>query len=210
MSSASTSSTDEWLDPDTALHPKMQLFISFDLIGSTAIKQKARDDEGGSLAWVKHISDFLAEIPVIYVSSYEDIVRRCCTVTECVNSDKSCLLKESDYYQNIEVWKYIGDEAVLTTELKCDKGKQPLLHLLAVRNALDVLNQKFEKTPDRMSFKGCVWVAGFPVGNVAMDLPMSRGSGEKIRDYLGPSIDIGFRLAHHSTEERIADRKSVV
>jgi hypothetical protein len=202
LNNASASQSDGWAHPDKKLQPKMRLFISFDVIDSTAIKRKERDKELHRSAWAEHFSDFLTETPVLYASCYEKVMKELCPVKECRKSlGTCCLYKKSRKYHRVKVWKYIGDEVVLTTELTC--REQPLLHLFAVRDAVHELNKKFSER-GAISCKACVWTAGFPVGNIEVAFPEYQERKRKVRDYLGASVDFGFRLAKYSKRERIA------
>ena len=47
-----------------------------------------------------------------------------------------------------------------------------------------------------LPLKGTAWLAGFPVTNMVIEFP------DIGRDYVGPSIDLGFRLAGRATRKK--------
>jgi len=107
----------------------------------------------------------------------------------------------------IGVWKYIGDEVMLMTELTCDVY-QSSIHVLALAETIKQINNEYKNKPLNNDENNILqvkvlctaWVAGFPVDNIEIAPP---SGGRKEKDYLGPLIDLGFRLSKFSTKDRL-------
>jgi len=197
-----------WADKPLGQFPKQLLFISFDAIDSTKLKTDLQNDGKPNVIWAKPLVAFLAEATVIFQSKFSEKADRC-HKKQCGDTCSKASLPK---YPNITVWKYIGDEVILTAELKCVHQPHMLVH--AARDTVGELNKLFKSdgykpTPDKaLEFKSTMWVAGFPSANIELDLPGP--DNRPLKDYFGPSIDLGFRLAQHSTRSRIVLSASLV
>src|SRR5207253_1297681 len=61
----------------------------------------------------------------------------------------------------------------------------------------------FSEVPLRL--KATSWVASFPEPNIEIVISeMSDGSGRGYRDFIGPDIDLGFRISHLARPSTIA------
>lgn len=97
-------------------------------------------------------------------------------------------------------WKSAGDELLFTAKLDDEADIIQLVNKLI--DAIKRHNQGFN-LPDKekdLAVKGALWVAGFPVVNAIIP----DDDGRKGPDYLGPSIDAGFRICRFSTATRVA------
>lgn len=109
-----------------------------------------------------------------------------------------------------QLWKYNGDEILLQTTLS--DYRQVLTHIMALRLVIERWRESWperlprehaadhlRKRPFPLDLKGTAWLAGFPVINStiwkAREVPL---------DFIGPQVDLGFRLA------RFASRTSLV
>jgi len=187
-----------WSEYSNQYHPKQRIFLSIDAIGSTKLKVDAakRGHTIGAVA-TNFVNAFLPEVPVIYKNNFLGACNK-----YCQNCSEQC----TDTALPI-VWKYIGDEVVLVAELTCIK-RQASLHILALAQTIKDLNASFAKQPDelfqKLRFKGTAWVAGFPVTNIELELLSGSGTKEcSTRDFLGPSIDLGFRLSKLASDDRL-------
>lgn len=96
-------------------------------------------------------------------------------------------------------WKALGDELVYAIEVT--KREQIHQCICAFLGALRLHDEKLAKEK-LIRLKGSAWVAGFPVRNRIVELPVPeviiKGSGKGYpfprQDFLGPDMDIGFRL----------------
>ena len=200
-----------WEHLDKSCHPKQCLFMSIDAIGSTQLKTSLSKPTSATSTfspypWVEALLDFLPETHVIYADHFNNRIKCCPRKKQVSPCPSSCSAPS--------VWKFIGDEVVLLTELGC--LEQIYYHLHTLRDVLRTLNKKFtERTttsgaenPIPLEFKATAWVAAFPVTNVEVNLPTTVPvtPGKKspsVTDCIGPSIDLGFRLAKHATKSRL-------
>ncbi|EHQ08328.1 hypothetical protein [Leptonema illini] len=99
-----------------------------------------------------------------------------------------------------EFWKSAGDELLFTSEVL---QKEDMVHLVNVlKAAIDRHNEGFQKQEKEkhLAVKGAIWIAGFPVVNAVI-----KSKNPDIKpDYLGPSIDAGFRICKFASATRIA------
>jgi len=197
-----------WLDKPKNQWPKQLVFISFDAIGSTKLKTDLQNDGQSNAIWAKSLVAFLAEATVIFKAKFSEKAGKC-HKTQC---KKQCSAAGYSDYPNIAVWKYVGDEVILTAELQCEHQPHMLVH--ATRETVGELNTRFRRedykpTPDKaLEFKATMWVAGFPSANIELALPGP--DNRPLKDYFGPSIDLGFRLTKHATGARIVLSASLV
>ncbi len=176
-------------DLEALVAPCLRMFFSVDVVGSTAFKQKSHIDDGRP--WLTFLHGFFTGFPA--------------TFTQQVGKYVEEHQKQHDPNDGPALWKALGDELVFTVPLK--HKSQPIHYLSAFRNAL-IATIKYNlesRNPLPVSFKGTVWLAGFPVWNSAVPLagnePISATSVDL--DFVGPLMDIGFRLAKLATPHRL-------
>lgn len=214
-----------WDDKPETLHPKQRIFFSIDAIGSTDLKTQYVEHNQTAADWGSELLELLPEAPVILRGHFGmQFAEGCPKKSQCASP---CYDGSSDTDPQLAPWKYIGDEVVMVAELKCEH--QPQFFLQALIATLNEFNQRAAvrakerrnvaeaavrpgTTPPARSsvlphleYKGTAWVAGFPVTNleVALPGPSTVQGSPLIQDFLGPSIDLGFRLAKHATKERL-------
>jgi len=181
--------------------PKQLFFVSFDIIDSTKLKTDLQKEGRSNSVWAKPFADFLSEAAVIFQASFSK------KVEQCPNSGCEELCSEAgSKHPGIALWKYVGDEVILTAELQC--RHQPHLLVHAVREAVAELNTHYTILDRTLEFKATMWVAGFPYANIELSMPGQDNTF--LKDYLGPSIDLGFRLTKYSTKSRIVLSASLV
>jgi hypothetical protein len=199
-------------DFDELTRSKLKIFLSVDIVGSTALKQRGRVfelpdgvDEGPEFVngdWLRFLTSFYKDFPYRLVDAFGDIrdQRAKGTSLESGRSPRPPLL-----------WKALGDELIFSAELR-GLG-DAALHLEALATAINTSVGFWTEAscPLPVSFKGTAWVAGFPLGN--SEIPMTageagralneKGIGDDCCDYSGPAMDIGFRLAKFATPRRL-------
>lgn len=162
----------------------VRLFVSIDLAGSTALKKLAEVDE--ELPWIITIETFYREFPIqlrnIYSSMLPAYVDQ-----EPFKTDKS-----------LAVFKVLGDEILFFVEL--NRHEQVLYHICAVREAVKHFNVRLAQRYRFLRCKPTAWLAGFPVVNSEIYVIESRR--QLPLDYIGPSMDTGFRLTKLATPRR--------
>lgn len=150
------------------------LFLSVDVVGSTAYKNNNRETDGVQ-PWLQFFKDFYQDFP-------EFLTRASCGQGTKVNP---------------VIWKTAGDELIFTVPLACHT--EALKHVIAFQCAIGQYAAETTKKKLPLGFKGCVWVAGFPVINAEVR-PSGGSSGP---DYIGPLVDAGFRLAKFADERKL-------
>ncbi|TQE72362.1 hypothetical protein [Leptospira noguchii] len=156
-----------------SLRPKVILFLSVDIVGSTEYKNKAQSQNH----WLRFFTIFYKDFRITFLSKIE---------------------AHSSLFQNLQLlspklWKSLGDELIFECEIKQHQEVQYLVKAFS-----DAVFDYSHNIKDKnLSLKGCAWIAGFPVIN-AIITPDNDESETK--DYIGPQIDIGFRISKFATE----------
>ena len=191
---------------------RLRLFLSVDLVGSTAYKA----GEGNSVddhlqspfpLWVDRIGHFYSEFPRKLGREYE----------KRADAELPDLRETRPH-----VWKTIGDEIVLCTRLH--SSEHMALCIDAFLRTLESYGDSLEKSKISLDVKGAAWVAAFPTPNITVPVAdtYSNWSEEAFGlqtdedleaqaekepwrfDFLGKDIDAGFRITKHSSAERLA------
>ncbi len=152
------------------------LFLSVDLVGSTAFKNAERR-KNLSIAhpWLDVFRGF-----------YDGFNR------EFLN-----ILSANGHNENQpRIWKAAGDELLFCMDLRSLEECWVITHgfIQALSNYRDILIKKQLPTLD---VKGTGWVAGFPILNARVKV-------QDKEDYIGPSIDQGFRIAKFASPRHFA------
>jgi hypothetical protein len=190
------------------------LFLSVDLVGSTAFKAAAKSSEPSPRAPSPQADRYHQWLPV-FTGFYYRFPERLA----------GCLEKESKVAKNINLgkapafWKPIGDELVFTKTLH--EKTDAFWAIRAFRRAVLEYRDELTQKHPTLGLKATAWLAGFPVANVQIPigddaalkeidldgepllaaLQLAQASFQSIRDkskrvdYLGPSMDVGFRLS---------------
>lgn len=95
-----------------------------------------------------------------------------------------------------KVWKFLGDEIIFMSNLT--EYNDIINHVQNFQRALVTFNTENTDDLRKMKCRGTIWIANFPVYNVEIR-PIPKFSP----DYIGPSIDAGFRLSKFSTERNL-------
>lgn len=155
-----------------------RMFASVDISGSTAFKHAKRK------TWIKVFEQFFEDFPSRIQESWERIP------SEARGRPKA----------PFQVWKYVGDEILFVADLACHE--EALWHSHVLLSAVDSYEPELRKQP-HLGLKACMWTAGFPVANSEVQLHRATDFGDKIDDFLGPDIDLGFRIAGFADRRRV-------
>lgn len=198
------------------LTPRLRLFVSADIVGSTALKQSrpAADavDVKEHYAWFSVIQGFYIEARRIFLEEWHNSCASWPEATACFGSAP-------------ELWKTIGDEVLFSKVI--GDHRQMAVTLKCWIAAVEKLRAFVKARNTRLDVKCAAWLAGFPIRNKEVVLSQSddfddseitdyyKASGRLLNnhyqnpndsdlaiDYIGPSIDIGFRIAQHSTARK--------
>ncbi len=182
---------------------RLRLFLSVDIVGSTSFKQRrlARDhdarDDNIDRGWVAMMKEFYLNFPALFQRNWKNVSKRDASFDE---GDPPRL------------WKAVGDELLFTKKLT-----NHLQAVACVDSFLDAVGEHrgdLQQHDSGLSLKAAAWLAGFPINNaeIAFD-PSEPQTPREVysdadanpndgRDYIGPYIDIGFRLADFATRRK--------
>jgi len=207
--------------------PHLRLFLSADIVGSTAFKQNASAleaqeqlDEEGKVknaafpSWFTVVLQFYQQAEQAFAAQWQDIA------AQKVNDDG-----EDFFGDPPELWKTIGDEVLFTKRV--DHPWQAVVCMHAWVATLDELRQFLGE--NKLNVKSTAWLADFPLRNneiVLRKLTTSSledaddtyilnnqnglrdyydvNSSGYIRDFIGPSIDTGFRITGFASIRKLA------
>lgn len=97
----------------------------------------------------------------------------------------------------LALWKTVGDEIVFSAELKSAQDAGRMME--AFRRGAARYRKEITNPPRGLDLKCAGWTAGFPLGNLEVTL---QGGGGLV-DYIGPGMDIGFRLVKEASPRRL-------
>ncbi|MCG5242714.1 hypothetical protein ACIU1J_12845 [Azospirillum doebereinerae] len=210
------------------LHPRLRLFMSVDLVGSTALKQSGSfpikaPKEGDGLRdvgahWFFDIASFYSEIEAKFAKHWKHYC-------ENIANKNGWPISEPP-----ELWKSNGDELIYVKELS--SAKECIVAISCWMRAAKDFRKHLRGKKSKLDVKLAAWTAGFPVTNTEVIFqsgyrkenqensdwipevlhfyflekwhtqPEKRN--DLVRDYIGPSIDTGFRIASKATPRKFS------
>jgi len=155
------------------IESELILFLSVDIIGSTAYKNstsKSREDEH---PWLQFFRDFYVAFPEKLASSLPE-----------------------HYTENDvpHIWKTAGDELIFAKGIKIINEICECVN--GFRKTIVDYKKEMEKKTANLSLKATGWIAGFPIVNAKITTKNDK------TDYIGPSMDTGFRLCELSDSRK--------
>jgi hypothetical protein len=179
---------------------RLRLFLSVDLVGSTAFKSK--DDET-NLVWIKAFQKFYEQFPKMFRRHYREF----CDEAPEIHSDEKAITPK--------VWKTIGDEIIFVNRVH--SVAHLAAYVISFRKTLIAFGEEVNATY-KLNTKGNGWIAAFPTPNRSIRLALdvkdeSYSSNDDILteddevsvdqqpsrfDFLGKGIDGGFRISRNS------------
>ncbi|WP_100404253.1 NUDIX hydrolase [Bacillus solitudinis] len=175
---------------NSEMYSGVYLFLSFDLVNSTSFKSRHSSE------WQKVFTLFYQMIEA----------------------------KFNKYYKGITLWKYIGDEVLLylkVTDIEQLYDCAPITSKI-VDEVTAILYEEVEIAKKVLFIKATLWIANvnyldsqdIEVISKKQETPKNivffTGAGpgpvwlkEQNIDFLGPDIDLGFRLGHHTEKSKI-------
>ena len=98
----------------------------------------------------------------------------------------------------IALWRIAGDEMVFVAEF--DPAEETLTLVESFYQAFITYHQRFSSDYG-LGLKGCCWAVDLPQRNIAIEIPELGAGGDGVHgayvEYLGPDVDLGFRIAKH-------------
>jgi hypothetical protein len=190
-------------DLPEGLEPRLRLFLSVDLVGSTPYKQ-------GRQAWRPEILSFYRNFDYILHANYR-----------AFSEDANHALPPPEF------WKSNGDELLYVCELQSLNHAYALMHVWL--GALAEYRAKNVGVSKHLDVKSTAWLGLFPLPNAEVffrrgarqleiddvDDPIlvqselrdewyaNKDNPSITRDFVGPSIDTGFRLTSWASPRRL-------
>lgn len=207
------------MDDDNPKFPcsSLRLFFSVDIVGSTAFKQshkKASDQPGQP--WLEPFSAFFSGLD-------EQLNYQWSASQSNLGEEMIAEIGEPPRF-----WKAAGDEVLYVQEIT--SLLQPLFTLSTLREAINKYRNELKRVSMSLDLKAAAWLAGFPINNAEVVLGFNRDDLKKdkpvmdewvfrhllrrflyekskrpgeVLDYIGPQMDLGFRLAAKATPRRM-------
>ncbi|GEM_PF-623389 len=157
---------------------RLVMFLSADVVGSTAFKAGTVGADGQAL-WLEAFETLFRELPLIFIGKLAQH------------------FFDEDEVPHSGVWKVMGDEIVFAVLPHSVSHAQRVTAAFA--EAVVSYDQRIAQNwPLRI--RGCCWGAEIGERNRAIEIPEMLGASEErpFLDFLGPDIDIGFRLSAYS------------
>ena len=149
----------------------LRLFLSVDMVGSTEFKAKFTGQSADG--WLGIFRTFFTSFPLM------------------VAGQIGFEFLDEEATPAIDVWKVMGDEVLFVTTPQTPEELTSTL--MAVLRTMKMYEERhFADMPLRL--KGTAWFADFDGPNIEIEIPeLSSGQGAHL-DYIGPDIDLGFRI----------------
>ncbi len=163
------------------VNAELILFVSIDVVGATAYKNNPHEERKDEHPWLKFFKDL-----------YGDFDREL----------RSEIYNIPDWNPNAdqipELWKLLGDELVYTVKLSDGKHAKHIIRAFrsSITNYIEIIRR--QDLP--LSLKATAWTAGFPVVNARIETEPTTHTIRELVDYIGPSIDAGFRLCKYASD----------
>jgi len=155
----------------------IRLFLSTDVSGSTLFKASCAQ-RGGSGDWLDVFRSFFVNYPIMMMGHV------------------GMEFLAEDRLPEVTVWKFMGDEAIFLCEPQ--SPEEVTLLVRAHFNAMTAYEQEY-LTDLPLRLKGTAWLARFPEPNIEIEVPeLGDREGATQTDFIGPDIDLGFRIAKFS------------
>jgi len=192
---------------------RVRLFMSVDLVGSTAFKAASGGETapGTPLArWIIRTRHFYRTFPTIYLRRYGDEV----------GSEELACYKE----MVPRLWKTIGDEIIFCCRVL--SVTHAACAVMAFVKTLKEYGDTLDGFGPGLDVKGCAWVAAFPAPNLTVRIPTDGSyqpsdattdnrlpdENDEARadsyphnfDFLGKNLDSGFRMSKYSASDRLS------
>lgn len=197
--------------------PCIKLFLSVDIAGSTKLKntnnyyqiQQFCEEHVTIEKILAPDSQFTSEN--IYEKICEDethqdwsrIIQKC---FDDFNTRFNGKLNSKPTANPIFPWKMAGDELIYCIDV--DSRTDVHKYLIAFFRTLRFFDKQYLEKGSYIRLKGAAWTAGFPIRNRIMtpitypELPEQCTSEPlcklNLQDYMGPEIDIGFRIGKYT------------
>ncbi len=208
--------------------PRLKLFLSADIVGSTAYKQPldlSKDVARDHTHWFHRVRSFYKTVVESY--AHHSLLWE-------IAASELASEKRDFAGPRPRLWKTVGDEVIMWKEITDWVQLWPMLG--AWLQTIDVIRTVLKANPvpglGELDVKSTAWLAEFPVRNKVVldtgstlastrrtyngklsafydwDTVKNRAPPKSLRgttvDFIGSGIDVGFRIASFSTSSRMA------
>lgn len=161
----------------------LRLFLSADLVGSSAFKGRPRMYQRDDSPWLNIIHNFFTQFTPRFLQ-------------RCEHWTPTPAMVEPP--QRVTIWKTLGDELIFSVVVG---NSEHLLFFLEqfARSVAEFEETSMSQVP--LKVKTVAWCANFPFPNVELPsraLNQSLDRKDTTFEYIGPTIDTGFRLSRKS------------
>jgi hypothetical protein len=181
--------------------PQLFLVLSVDISGSTRFKSSGQPHWGSALPE--------SEKPAVGDSTTVKLPILPWVETFLLFYDRFKDVLWSHYASDAarpRLWKILGDELLFYAPI-CDCG-EALKHVSYFLKTVRSEDARLREASRDLGLKATGWVAGFPVNNfMLVRNPVVHGGqvyadGGDALDFIGPQVDLGFRIAKLSTRQK--------
>lgn len=160
--------------------PELYLLFSVDIIDSTSRKYGNSNE-----SWFLNIRQFYDEFSQLFYVNYTSF-----------NAEKTGTIKDSENF--INVWKLVGDEILFFVNIENIEEALTLIYSFAKTICSYNKHNKTGSNNNKktLTVKGSIWTAQVPF--------IDRVYKSKQIDFVGPSVDCGFRIGKLSDQNKIA------
>lgn len=189
---------------DKYIRSHVRIFFSLDMVGSTAFKQRETrldKDSTPSFNWLPQFLKFYQLSNALVQSEWQICEKK------LIDAGVKKLGPAPEF------WKGAGDEVIYSKEIS--SPEEAFATVLTSISVLNALRLDFNDKPSDLDVKATAWIAGFPVNNSEIVVSSDFGSAISVEDsiahnfillnlakrrkakidYIGPTIDLGFRLS---------------
>lgn len=155
--------------------PRLYLFLSVDIIDSTAKKYNTKSP----IDWYSVFTDFYVSFPDEFKIHME-----------AEYNYRGGLQYSTD---KLVVWKHAGDEILFYVEITQED------EIPCIVSAFKKTLEDWYTPAEKLDVKGCIWTGQVPF--IDRRIQTTEDSNY---DFIGPSIDCGFRLGKYASKNEIA------
>lgn len=165
--------------------PQIYLFLSVDIIDSTKLKY----DKKNKSNWFNNFRNFYRTFPEDLKIKLRSEYKR-----------RSLIYDDEKFV----CWKYLGDEVLLYIEIT-QKDEVPCV-IYAFKKTLEERISDNKEQEKKLKLKGTAWIGQTPFVDrkFPYELDSSTNTKSCCFDFLGPSIDCGFRIGKYSSQTEMA------
>lgn len=202
------------------LKPRLRLFLSADIVGSTSLKQGRIQIQSVPALEVRQGPAWFSAIQGFYFEAARALYQVWDKASE--GSEDSAEL----YGSSPIFWKSVGDEVLFIKELTDHRQLTTTLNCWFL--AVERMRLFLQRESPTLNVKCTAWVAGFPYvnrevvigqrtafsseiedyytasGDLLNRFHAGNPASDIIVDYIGPSIDTGFRIASFASSRKMA------